>query len=201
MMKRNIKILIVIFIVLVIIADITVIIYQYCAIRRLSSDLPAATMELRMENNLLKEGFFHTYDYEGASVNFDFPIYDVSANAINPHDLLEGENWLALFISAAPDSCRECLLSNIEFIKNVKEENIFVGIEGLSQKDFQIFVKEYGLENIAYRVYNYAFSAFQVNPAVFFIIDQDLQCKYFFAPSPAFPDLVNDYYGVIRKWL
>ena len=67
-MKRNPIILIILAVALVIVANAAVIISQHKRIQELS-DIPELTMKLRQENILLKEGFFHTYDYEDATVD------------------------------------------------------------------------------------------------------------------------------------
>ncbi len=197
-MKRNPIILIILAVALVIVANAAVIISQHKRIQELS-DIPELTMKLRQENILLKEGFFHTYDYEDAAIDFRMPVYDIDGNMVRLQDKLIGKDWLALYISAGRGSCASCIVNNMEFIQKLQNMNLnlFVCVEGLDEREFRIFTNQYGIEDISYRIHDFAFPGKEFSPALFFIVDRNLNCKYFYAPSPLLPELTEIYYESI----
>lgn len=160
--------------------------------------VPQTVLNLRQENILLKEGFFHTYDYEGATIEYKLPVYDAKGNKTKFSDVVRGKSSIVLFASMGAGSCRDCVFNNIEFIKKQKDINAVICIEGLSQKEFEIFAYQQGIEDIAYLVNRYMFTKLDINPVVYFVIDNDFVCKYFYAPSVHFPELVKDYLSVVK---
>lgn len=198
-MNKKVRTVAIICVACVFLVNIAVILIQFKALQK-HSDMPQLTMKLRQENILLKEGFFHTYDFEGASVEYGLPVYDSDGNAVYLKDVLAGKNWLALFATAGAGSCRDCLWNNIEFIKSHKgNNNVIVCIEGLSEREFEIFVRQQGIEDIAYRIHHYSFPRLDINPVVYFVIDRQYECRYFYAPSLLLPDLVNDYFYIVSR--
>ncbi len=57
---------------------------------------------------------------------------------------------------------------------------------------------QYELENVAYRLSDNFFPQFEVNPAVYFVVGENLKSKYFYAPSLVFPDLTKEYFNIIE---
>lgn len=197
-MKRNPIILIILAVALVIVANAAVIISQHKRIQELS-DIPELTMKLRQENILLKEGFFHTYDYEDATVDYKLPVYDIKGNKVWLKDALIGKDWIAMYISAGKGSCASCVTNNMEFLRELQSRdlNIFVCVEGLDKREFTAFVRQYGIDDIAYRIYDFGFPKKELSPALFFTVDRNLSCRYFYAPSPWLPELNEVWYETI----
>lgn len=180
------------------IVNLIVVFYQYNIIRRFAKT-PQFVERMRWENILLKEGFFHAYAYDDTVIDYSVYVSDINGGAMQLQDLLRDRNSLVLFMSVG--SCRDCIYDNIEFIKNVKKKhvNVLVGIEGLTTKEFKSFVKQYELEEIAYHLPDNFFSGFEINPVVYFVVDENLKNKYFYSPSIVFPDLTKDYFDVIKR--
>ena len=197
-MSRSVKIILALALFLLLATNAAVIILQNRKIMELA-DIPELTMKLRQENILLKEGFFHTYDYEDAAIDFRMPVYDIDGNMVWLQDKLIGKDWLALYISAGRGSCASCIVNNMEFIQKLQNMNLnlFVCVEGLDEREFLIFTNQYGIEDISYRIHDFAFPGKEFSPALFFIVDRNLNCKYFYAPSPLLPELTEIYYESI----
>ena len=202
-MKNTRGIIILILLVIIVLAvNTTVIISQHNKIKAFSA-IPEEFYALRTENILLKEGFFHTYDYEGAAVDYSIPVFDLSGNAVYLNDILRGKNWIAMYISAGQGGCASCIADNMEFIKRLQKDkvNFFVCVEGLEDREFRIFTEQYDIEDNAYSIYDFAFPKKGLSPVVLFVVDSELNCRYFYAPSPWFPDLTYDYYEIVRTAL
>lgn len=200
MKSKTLFLLIISFCCVVLIICIITILYQHKAIKRFS-DVPQLIEKMRWENTLLKEGFFQTYNYENAVIDYSVDVSDVDGKATRLQNLLYQKNSLVLFMLVG--SCRDCIYDNIMFAKNMEKQNVnvIIGIEGLTEYEFKSFVHQYDLKNIAYRLPDNYFKWFDVNPTVYFVVDSNLRSKYFYAPSIVFPDLTQDYFDVVSQYV
>ena len=106
---------------------------------------------------------------------------------------------LSMYISAGKGSCASCVTNNMEFLRELQSRdlNIFVCVEGLDKREFTAFVRQYGIDDIAYRIYDFGFPKKELSPALFFTVDRNLSCRYFYAPSPWLPELNEVWYETI----
>ena len=152
-----------------------------------------------VENILLKEGFFHSYDFEDITINYSDSVYGFNDKKVKIEDLFHNKNSLAVFMSVG--SCN-CVYDNMEIIQKIKQKsNVVICIDGLSKKDFRAFVLQYNIEEISYLLPERFFDGFVYNPIVYFVIDRSLKAKYFYAPSMAFPELTTDYLQKINSMI
>jgi hypothetical protein len=165
----------------------------------LKSDLYSFS-NLKTENVLLKEVFFHSYDYEGIEINFSQKIFDSNLQEITFIDIIKNENTLVLFINVS--ACDRCTYDNIKRIKDIKHKsklNIFIGISGLDKRQFNSFVHNNKISDDSYLIPDNIFSGFRINPVVYFVIDSSHNLKYFYAPNDIFPTLTDDYFSKINN--
>jgi hypothetical protein len=173
-----------------------VFIYQKKTISRLRQ-VPLEAENRRIENILLKEGFFHTYDFEDISIDYSVFVHNVKGDTKKLEEVFSEKNTIVLFMSVG--SCN-CEYDNIKAIQDIrKKSNIVIGIDGLTMKVFKSFVSQHNIEEIAYLLPNGLFEGFKINPAVYFVVDKNLNSKYFYAPSMAFPDLTKIYLDKVRN--
>lgn len=183
---------------------ISVIVYQCFMIKEISEKLQISTHEcekLRWENNLLKEGFFQSYNYEDVKINYLADVTNVQGETAKLKDIVSGKNYLSIFMQVGQS--RECMYSNIEIAKKLQKEglNVIVGLSGLGDSEFKAIVKQYKIGDIAYLLPNSFSSILDINPVVYFVIDKNLRSKYFYAPSMVYPDLTNDYTSLIERYV
>jgi len=149
--------------------------------------------DLRIENILLKEGFFHSYDFEGIKINFTQKIFNSNLQEITLNDIIKNKATLVLFIMRG---CDKCIYDNIKKIKEFRHNsklNVIIGIAGLDKRQFKSFVHNNKIKNYSYLIPDDYFSGFKINPVVYFVIDSSHNLKYFYAPNYLFSTLTNDY--------
>lgn len=157
---------------------------------------------LRTENILLKEGFFHSYDFEDVNIDFKQKIINSDLKEVTLKDVVNDKNTIALFIDVS--SCDICTYNNIKKIKEFKHDskvNILIGISGLDKRQFNSFVHSNKIIDDSYLIPEYYFSGFKNNPVVYFTIDSSCNLKYFYAPNDIFPSLTDDYLSKIHNIL
>jgi len=183
---------------LVLLAFLSVCYYFDKSSKKPISEDPYRIIErLRVENYLLKEGFFHSCDFSFIPLELDQSFPNI-LGPVNLHDLSENDHTLFLFVN--PSACLPCVPEHLEDIKSFAEKNdinVVIGIEGMNEREFNIFVKQHKVELIAYRLPDGFYSGFYINPIVYFLKKGDhIGC--FYAPSPSFPSLTHDYFNLIR---
>ncbi|MDD3687488.1 MAG: hypothetical protein PHE56_12065 [Bacteroidales bacterium] len=150
---------------------------------------------LRVENILLKEGFFHSYDYSTISIDMERRLLNHKSDSLNLREIAKGKITLALFLNIG--SCGSCYMESIRNLKsliNTAKLNVMIGIGGLNQREFKAFVQTNKIEEFAYLMPDTFFSGFKINPVVYFVIDKNYRTTCFYAPSDVFPELTNDYF-------
>jgi len=188
------------FFVIIIIVNIVICIRQ----QKTMSQLTQVHNEMeakRVENILLKEGFFHMYDFENISIDLSIPVRNINGDTTILKNLLEGENTLVLFIRVG--SCNSCINSNLDFIRNVnKEMKVLLGLSGLTMNEFKSFVSQNNLKDtLCYLLPDERFEGFKINPIVYFVVDVNLRTKYFYAPSIVFPELTKIYIDKVQTMI
>jgi hypothetical protein len=186
-----------VFLCIVVIVNGVAFIYQQKTISRLKK-MPLEAENKRVENILLKEGFFHTYDFENISIDYSVSVYNITdGNTKRLEDMFSGKNSIVLFMSVG--SCN-CWYDNIKAIQDIrKKSNVVIGIDGLTMREFKSFVSQNNIKEIAYLLPDGIFEGFKINPVVYFVVDKNLNSKYFYAPSIAFPDLTKIYLDKIKN--
>jgi len=151
----------------------------------------------RFENNLLKEGFFHSYDFETININFDEFIIDANGNPYTLNDLSSNAATVVLFVH--PESCNKCVSANIKRISEFQSSglNTVIIIGGLKNRDFKAYVASYGISDIAYSMPDGYFEGFRFSPIVYCVANNSEACC-FYAPSEMLPELTNNYYEKIN---
>lgn len=183
----------------VIVILIVSLIFLIFYILSLKSDLSSFS-NLKTENVLLKEGFFHSYDYEGIEVDFAQKIFNSDLQEVTIDSIINNENTLVLFVNVS--ACDKCTYDNIKRMKEIKGNtklDIFIGISGLDKRQFNSFVHNNKILDDAYLIPDYIFSGFRINPVVYFVIDSSHNLKYFYAPSDIFPTLTDEYFSKINN--
>ena len=162
------------------------------------NQLYGVTNSIREENTLLREGFFHFYDFETVSINFSGCVQDYKLDYVDFKKLLKKDYTLVLFIHV--ESCNSCTYENIKSIKKLHKDsklNVLICIEGLNTRKFEAFVSNNDISDIAYLLPDGTFGGFYLNPVVYCVVDKSLNTKYFFSPSNIYPDLTQDYFSKI----
>lgn len=163
--------------------------------------IPGSTLSivdnLRVENVLLKEGFFHNCDFDFIPIDFSLEISDT----INLSILVNENNSLVLFVN--PMICSSCIPDHLSSIRRFAEStgiNVIIGVEGLSERQFNEFISQYGIEKYAVKLPDEFYSGFKISPIVYFVAKGGfIGC--FYAPSPNLPSLTQDYYAVVKNKL
>ncbi len=156
--------------------------------------------DLRMKNIILEEGFFHSYDFEGLSVDFYGYIKDYKNDSSNLAQIAKSKTTLVLLIYA--ESCNKCEDENINAVKKFKKNyksNVFIGIAGLNDRRFKAFVTNHEIQDIAYHIPDGYFEGFKFNPIVYFLVTDQLETRCFYAPSDIFPGLTQSYFLKIKR--
>lgn len=154
---------------------------------------------LRIENILLKEGFFHSYDFETINVDFENQIKDINQENYSLSELTKGETTVVLMIYAG--SCNNCVEENIKYVKKLEKDtgfNVLIGIAGMKNRRFKAFVSNHKIGKIAYQIPDDYFEGFKYSPIVYFLVTEDLDTRCFYAPSDAFNELTQDYFSKIK---
>jgi hypothetical protein len=132
------KIYYIVILCIIIIANGIAFIYQQKTISRLRQ-MPLEFEKRRVENILLKEGFFHMYDFEDISIDYSVFIHNVNGDTKRLEELFSGKNSIVLFMSVG--SCNSCVYDNIKAIRDLrKTSNIMIGIDGLTVREFKAYV-------------------------------------------------------------
>lgn len=156
------------------------------------------TSSIKVENILLKEGFFHSYDFEVLPFDDSRMVYDHQNNALPFSDVIGNETTLVLFANV--NSCGACSASHIERIKALQSTTklkVVLGIDGMDERSFRAYVLNNNLEAFAYRLSESFYSGFQHSPVFYFVAD-GLKRTCFYAPSDAFPSLTDVYYDKLN---
>ncbi len=196
-MNSKIRIILISIFLCAFITNLFIIFYQHKKIKFFLEGTQLVE-KMRVENILLKEGFFQSYNYENTFIDYSAYVSNANDETIKLQDLLSDKNCLILFMRVG--SCRDCMYDNIEFVKDLKKKNVnvLIGVEGLTVREFKSFINQYELENMAYRLPDNFFPQFEVNPVVYFVVGENLKSKYFYAPSLVFPDLTKEYFNIIE---
>ncbi len=152
---------------------------------------------IRKENALLREGFFHSYDYSFIPIPLTETITDFFEKPTSLQTLVRDKSTLILL--ANPLMCSPCVPIHVKAIfdfANQKRVNIIIGIEGLSSRQFQAFVSQNQIEKYAFLLPEGFYSGLQISPIVYFVSKNGIQ-GFFYAPSDNFPELTQDYFDVI----
>lgn len=199
-MNSKIRIILVVLFFCAFAINLFIVFYQHKKIKTFL-EVPKLLEQMRWENILLKEGFFQSYNYENTIVDYSTYISNADDEIIKLQDLLSSKNSLILFIRVG--SCRDCIYNDIKFLKDLKKKkmNVLVGVEGLTVREFKSFIHQYELEDVAYYLHDDFFPEFDINPVVYFVVDENLKSKYFYTPSLAFPDLTKDYFNIIERYI
>jgi hypothetical protein len=183
----------------IIIVNGIVFIYQQKTISRLKQ-MPFDAEKRRVENILLKEGFFHSYDFEDLSIDYSTFVYNANGDTVSLRELFSGKKTIVLFMSVG--SCNFCAGDNIKAIRDLrKTSDIMIGIDGLTMREFKSFVSQNNIKENVYCLPDRLFDGFNINPVVYFVVDENLKSKYFYAPSVVFPDLTKIYLEKMERML
>lgn len=177
-------------------------IVEYRKLAKKYNQLYGGNEAIRVENTLLKEGFFHSYDYETVPINFTSYVQNYKLDSILLNSILQYKKTLILFVHV--ESCTGCTYENIKRIKKLQKDSeldILIGIEGLSFRKFQAFVSNNDIKDFAYRLPDRFFQGFYLNPVVYFVVDETLETRYFFAPSNIYPQLTQEYFNKLQRML
>ncbi|NHB69967.1 hypothetical protein [Perlabentimonas gracilis] len=192
-MKRNYML----FIILTFSVAVTLLLYTNYKLRiKISQNLDNAQLHsLRVENILLKEGFFHSYDYSTISIDMERKLFNHKSDSLNLREITKDKLTLALFINIG--ACSSCYMESIHRVITLINEaklDVMIGIGGLNQREFNAFVLTNKVEEYAYFIPENFFSGFKINPVVYFVIEKNFRTNCFYAPSDVFPELTNDYF-------
>lgn len=163
----------------------------------LSSLRNGACELLRTENLLLKEGFFHSYDFSFFHLNLSKPIYNKSSDSTSI--LLQSKDKTTLVLLYNAKGCGTCFQEHVgmvESISAIKNIETLIGVEGLNERDFKIFIDQHGLSENTYRLPNDFYEGFQNSSIIYFLVHKG-KAVCFYAPSDSFPSLTTDYYDKI----
>lgn len=152
-----------------------------------------------VENNLLKEGFFHSYDFENLQIETNTEVFSSSGDSVTLANLVA--DGRAVFLFAHTAACGACSFDNIDRIMRFSREQgfkVLIGIAGMSEKDFSSYVQNNGLEEIAFRLPSGFFREFEISPVVYFVMEPDGNVHYFYAPSNLLPELTSLYFEKIQ---
>ena len=150
---------------------------------------------IRVENTLLREGFFHSYDFEALTLNPDRPLLNYHGDSSTLKDMVQGSKALVMFMHVP--SCEQCNFENLRKIKDLiakNNNNIFIGLSGIGQRHFKSFVLNNDIKDHAYLLPVDYFEGFHINPIVYFVIFEDSRMRYFFSPANIYPQLTEDYF-------
>jgi hypothetical protein len=148
---------------------------------------------LRVENILLKEGFFHSYDFKDFEVNFQKSIYTYNGDSINFNNISESNPTIFLLIDHG--GCSDCYLNNITAIKDFYEKtkiNTVIGIMGMDKRSFRAFAINNNIESYCYLLPNGFYDGFHLNSIIYFVLDNFSLCC-FYSPSYVLPSLTESY--------
>jgi len=180
---------IIVIIILLILVGLWFVFCQQDKIEKLEQ-VPVDIGKMRVENILLKEGFFHSYDFEDIVVDCFSLFTNYEGDSINLAKIVSGEDKLIVFMNVG--TCN-CVFDNLDLLGDLKKEKIILGIDGLSNKEFKAFVSQNNIKDIAYLLPNNFYKGFEISPIIYFVLDKDLHVKYHYAPSLAFPELTDMY--------
>ncbi|MDD2197763.1 MAG: hypothetical protein PHW91_11325 [Bacteroidales bacterium] len=152
---------------------------------------------IRIENKLLKEGFFHSYDFSFFHLDLDKTIYTNNNDGTSISFQSKDKTTLVLLINAK--GCSTCFqehLNMVESINTTRKFGALIGIEGFNERDFNIFIDQNGLSENTYRLPNNFYEGFQNSSIIYFLVHKG-EATCFYAPSDSFPSLTADYYDKI----
>lgn len=152
---------------------------------------------IRIENILLKEGFFHSYDFSFFNLDLNKTIYTNYNDSTSISFQSKDKTTLVLLINA--EGCSTCFQEHINMIESIntsRKFEVLIGIEGFSERDFNIFINQNGLSEYIYRLPNNFYRGFQNSSIIYFLVHKG-KAVCFYAPSDSFPSLTTDYYDKI----
>lgn len=183
------------YIITIIILFIAFAISSYIAIKTIKEKESLSECgSLRVQNILLKEGFFHSYDFSRYPLDLNMQVTDASFNNAPLSSYINGPT-LFLFIDAT--GCNKCIMENIYRIKKFKKTCKIPIIVGVQTEDYSLFrslVLQNNIDKYSFMLPTKWYEGFKLNPIFYFVADKYLNTNCFFAPSDAFPSLTDDYF-------
>ncbi|MDR0989148.1 MAG: hypothetical protein LBM06_06780 [Prevotellaceae bacterium] len=192
-MKSKFNIILLGVLLIAILSNLFVFLYQKNNKNSFAPNLLSACAKARAESILLKEGFFHMYDFEKLSINASTPVQNGQGIVMPFKDAIAEENKLLLFVQ--PTNCLSCVSENINAITSSALKNkVVICVNGLGESDFKIFAKKHNIVDNAYRIPDSFFQGFAIQPVIFCVIDaEDHSLHFFYSPSIHLPEITTLY--------
>jgi hypothetical protein len=163
------------------------------------------------ENEFLNDDISQILDNEELTIKFDnftlnpnLLLYTTKNDTVVINDLLTKRGKLVFYYSDQYcDMCYKNLLKQVNnFITYSGTKNIIVLAEYKNLRDFHYFLKDNEIKAEIYLIsVNIGFPDQTIKQPFFFMIDQSLKVKYFYAPYKKYLRNVNKYLSIVDDYL